>query len=87
MAYHKDFYDPVHAKYLENKHGTGQTNSGCDVIINEKDLEHVMLDFNEHFTEARYWLYEVEDKYGNLGGHRHDKYWPSHWIFISAKGK
>ncbi len=87
MAYHKDFYDPVHAKYLENKHGTGQTNSGCDVIINEKDLEHVMMDFNEHFTEARYWLFEVTDKYANLGGHKHDGYWPSHWIFINAKGK
>jgi SAM-dependent methyltransferase len=87
MAYHKDFYNEQHARYFEDKYDTQQTNSGCDVIINEKDLSDLVVDFNQYFQDTKYWMLDVATKYNELNETKHDDYWPSHWIFINAKKK
>jgi hypothetical protein len=78
MAYHPSPVIPHNARWNEDKYDTDRFNGGCDVEINDSDLEDVKKDFGLYFEH-------ITLDFSNIKEYGHPDYWASHWIYIYGK--
>lgn len=68
-----------HSSYDWDFFEASATNGLSDVVITEKDIPSVEVDFRKMFGDVRIKLVPLEY---NLNGQTHSPYWATHWIFI-----
>jgi SAM-dependent methyltransferase len=91
QLYHRSGH---HASWLQNKTDAIATNSGCDVVIGNDELDVVREDFLRKFKTVEFWFYDISigrrapRKLTNLHPNSHidDSYWGTHFIFVHCTG-
>lgn len=77
--------DTEHADYNSDFYAAKATNGHADMVINETNLPNFLSDLTDiGFKDVNYELVNVQELYGNLGGHYHAPYWASHWLFVKG---
>ena len=88
MAYTEQDSGPG-AGYMDDRFDAGTTNGAFDAIITPKDIPQVIEDYSQWFTDVKVDLFRVDDKFEGKDNSYpfHNRYWASHWCFISGKIK